>query len=83
MILLRVLNLLAKKSGWKISVAHFNHWLRGRASDADENLVRNAAAKLKLSIVVEGADVKEFARKSKLSLEMAARKLRQIGRAHV
>ncbi|HTV76529.1 MAG TPA: tRNA lysidine(34) synthetase TilS, partial [Candidatus Baltobacteraceae bacterium] len=76
MILLRVLNLLAKKSGWKISVAHFNHRLRGRASDADETLVRKTAAKLKLPVVVESADVKEFASKSKLSIEMAARKLR-------
>jgi tRNA(Ile)-lysidine synthase len=75
-VLLHALNLLAKKSGWKISVAHFNHQLRGRASDADKKLVRKTAAELELPIVVESADVKEFARKSKLSVEMAARKLR-------
>ena len=76
MVLLHVLDSLSRKSRWKISVAHFNHRLRGCAGDADEKLVRKMAAKMKLPIVVEGADVKEYARKSKLSVEMAARKLR-------
>jgi tRNA(Ile)-lysidine synthase len=57
-------------------VAHFNHHLRGRSSDADEKLVRQTAARLKLPVVVGRADVKSFAKKSKLSIEMAARKLR-------
>ena len=39
-------------------------------------LVRKTAAALKLPLAVERADVKQFARKSKLSIEMAARKLR-------
>lgn len=76
MILLRILHALAGKHRWRIHVAHFNHRLRGRASDADEQLVRKTAAALKLPVVVEQADVKAFARKSKLSVEMAARKLR-------
>ncbi len=75
-VLLHALNALAKKWRWKISVAHFNHRLRGRASDADEFLVRKTAAAMKLPFVVESADVKKIARKSKLSIEMAARKLR-------
>ncbi len=50
--------------------------MRGRASDADEALVRHAARALKLPIAVERADVKSFAKRSRLSLEMAARKLR-------
>ena len=76
MVLLHTLNSLAQKFRWKISVAHFNHQLRGRASDADEKLVRKTAADLKLPVFVERADVKSFAQKSKLSVEMAARKLR-------
>ena len=76
MALLYILDLLAKKNRWKISVAHFNHQLRGRASEADEKLVRQTAAALKLPVVVERADVKRFAAQSKLSIEMAARKLR-------
>ena len=76
MVLLHALNSLAGKWRWKISVAHFNHQLRGRSSDADEKLVRNIAATLKLPVAVGTADVKQFARESKLSVEMAARKLR-------
>src|ERR1700691_3006868 len=76
MVLLHALDKLSLRHKWKISVAHFNHQLRGRASDADEKLVRKTAIALKLLIVAESADVKEFVRKSKLSIEMAARKLR-------
>ncbi len=76
MVLLHSLKRLSPDYKWKIVVAHFNHQLRGRASDADENLVRRTAASLELPIVVEQADVKSFAEKSKLSIEMAARKLR-------
>ncbi len=76
MVLLRVLHSLAARNRWQISVAHFNHQLRGRASDADERLVRKTAADLKLPVVVGSVNVKAFAAKSKLSLEMAARKLR-------
>jgi len=76
MVLLHVLNVLASKNHWQLSIAHFNHQLRGRASDADEKLVRKKAAALKLPLVVGRADVKCFAKNSKLSIEMAARKLR-------
>ena len=76
MVLLHVLHSLAKTNRWKISVAHFNHRLRGRASDADEQLVRQTAAKLRLKFFAGGADVKTAAAQSKMSLEMAARKAR-------
>ena len=76
MVLLHVLNSLAKKNRWKICVAHFNHQLRGRASDADEKLVRQTAKKLSLPFFAGRADVKKFATQSKVSVEMAARKLR-------
>lgn len=76
MVLLQVLKALASKNHWQLSIAHFNHQLRGRASDADEKLVRKTAAALKLPLFVERADVKTFAKKSKLSIEMAARRLR-------
>ena len=76
MVLLHTLHSLAKENRWKIFVAHFNHQLRGRASDADEKLVRVTAKKLRLKFFTSGADVKAFAVQSKLSVEMAARKLR-------
>lgn len=76
MALLGALHALAGKWRWRIVVAHFNHQLRGRASDADERLVRQAAAKRKWPVVVGRADVSAFAQRAKLSVEMAARKLR-------
>jgi len=76
MVLLHVLHSLARTNRWKISVVHFNHRLRGRASDADEKLVRQTAKKMRLKFSGGGADVKAFAAQSKLSIEMAARKLR-------
>ena len=76
MVLLHALAQLAEKDGWKISVAHFNHQLRGRSSHADEALVRKTAAALALPFAAGRADVGRFARASKLSLEMAARQLR-------
>jgi tRNA(Ile)-lysidine synthase len=76
MVLLQVLESLAATNGWKMVVAHFNHRLRGRASEADEKLVRQTAKKMRLKFIGESADVKAFAMRSKLSIEMAARKLR-------
>ncbi len=76
MVLLHVLHELAEKHKWRLTVAHFNHRLRGRSSDADEGLVRRTAGRLKLPVVVEAAEVRELARAQRLSLEMAARKLR-------
>ena len=76
MTLLHALKKHSDRHRWQLVVAHFNHRLRGRASDADERLVRKTAAAMELRVIVESADVKAFASKSKLSLEMAARKLR-------
>jgi tRNA(Ile)-lysidine synthase len=76
MALLHALRKISSRHQWKIAVAHFNHQLRGRSSDADEQLVRKTAAALKLPFTVGRADVKQFARESKFSIEMAARKLR-------
>ena len=76
MALLHALHQLSSRHRWQLTVAHFNHRLRGRSSDADEKLVRQTAAAMKLPFVAGRADVKEFAKKSKLSIEMAARKLR-------
>jgi tRNA(Ile)-lysidine synthase len=57
-------------------VAHFNHRLRGRSSDADERLVRATAKRLKLPCDVAAADVQKAAAEQGVSIEMAARRLR-------
>jgi tRNA(Ile)-lysidine synthase len=76
MTLLHALHKLSSRHQWQLTVAHFNHQLRGRSSDADEELVCRTAAAMRLPFVAGRANVKEFAQKSKLSVEMAARKLR-------
>src|ERR1039457_4414130 len=76
MTLLHTLHELSSRHRWKLTVAHFNHQLRGRSSDADEKLVRQTAAAMRLPFAAGRANVKEFAKKTKLSVEMAARKLR-------
>jgi tRNA(Ile)-lysidine synthase len=76
MTLLHILHALSTRHRWKLTVAHFNHQLRGRSSNADEQLVRKTVAALKLPIVVGRANVREAVHKSGLSIEMAARKLR-------
>jgi len=76
MALLHVLHGLAARNRWRLTVAHFNHGLRGRSSDADGRLVARTAKKLGLPFVSERADVRQFASAHKLSIEMAARKVR-------
>ena len=76
MVLLRVLHSLSTEHEWKLHVAHFNHLLRGDASDADEALVKEAAREMSLSFRSERANVREFAAGQNLSIEMAARQLR-------
>ncbi len=56
--------------------AHINHQLRGDEADLDEEFVVNQATKLKLAVTTRRADVREFARLGKLSIETAARHLR-------
>ncbi|MEK7782210.1 MAG: tRNA lysidine(34) synthetase TilS [Verrucomicrobiota bacterium] len=76
MALLWLLNNLAAESGWKLSVAHFNHQLRGRASDADERFVERVAQQLGLPFHAGRGAVKALAKRRGLSIEMAAREMR-------
>ena len=76
MVLLHVLHSLAPARGWRLAIAHFNHGLRGRSSNADEALARRTAAELKLRFRAGRADVREFAASRGLSIEMAARSCR-------
>lgn len=76
MVLLNLLHTLAPRHDWRLSVAHLNHCLRGRASDADEALVRRAAKALSIPISTRRVDVAGLARKEKVSIEMAARRAR-------
>jgi tRNA(Ile)-lysidine synthase len=76
MMLLHVLHALAPAHHWTLTVAHFNHQLRGRAAAADERLARRSAHALKLRCVTGRADVRAAAHAAGISLEMAGRQLR-------
>ncbi len=76
MVLLQVLHELAPTFRWRLRVAHFNHQLRGRSSDADERLVRKTAHRLQWPCSVGRGDVRRLSREQGWSIEMAARHLR-------
>src|SRR5436190_23015832 len=73
MVLLDVLHRLATNHRWHLIVAHFNHQLRGNASNADERLVRSTARGLRLPMVCGDWPRGEHASAKQLGLEMAAR----------
>jgi tRNA(Ile)-lysidine synthase len=62
--------------GAELICAHINHQLRGVESDGDEKFVIAEARNLSLEVTTRRVDVRGFARKNKLSIETAARKLR-------
>lgn len=74
--LFRLLLELREELGIVPGVVHFNHKLRGAESDADEEFVRELAAKNNAPFVSSGADVKAHAADKKVSLEAAGRELR-------
>lgn len=74
--LLHLLLEFSKEFPLKIELAHFNHKLRGKESDEDEEFVRKEAEKLGLPIHVGSDDVKEYAKKRKINLEEAGSILR-------
>ncbi len=59
-----------------VTVAHFNHRLRGAESDADEAFVRGLAATLGVPFRLGSADVTAVADAGRENLEAAARRLR-------
>ncbi|HKW65071.1 MAG TPA: tRNA lysidine(34) synthetase TilS [Candidatus Acidoferrum sp.] len=67
---------LREKLGIILSVVHFNHKLRGKASDADERFVAKLAAKHKLEFRSASADVAARAKKERENLEDVARRAR-------
>lgn len=60
----------------RITVVHFNHRLRGSDSEADCEFARGLAKEACLDFRSESKDVRSFASKEKISIEMAARELR-------
>jgi len=74
--LLRLLLELREELGVVLSVVHFNHKLRGKASDKDEAFATALSEKFGLSLHVGHADVAKKAKQEKTNLEDAARRAR-------
>ena len=71
-----VLVYLLNKLNFDISLAHCNFQLRGEDSDQDEKFVKKLADQLQLPIFTKSFATPEFAKNEKLSIQLAARKLR-------
>jgi len=74
--LLRLLLDLRAEIGIVLSAVHFNHKLRGKASDKDEAFVAGLAEKFGLTLHIGHADVAGKAKQEKRNLEDAARRSR-------
>ena len=68
---------LRQELGLVLSVAHFNHGIRGAEADQDQAFVEALAAKFDLPFHCGSGHAPAHARERKLSLETAARDLRQ------
>ena len=64
------------KLRFDICVVHCNFQLRGKESDGDEMLVREICQDRYIPYFIESFDTTEFAKINKLSIQLAARKLR-------
>ncbi len=73
---LNFLKKYSRKFKIELVAVHFNHGLRGEESDTDEKFARDFCESNDIKIEVEKLNVKSFAKKNKLSVEEAARKLR-------
>ena len=76
MSLLYALNSLKNELGFKLYAAHFNHKIRGKEADRDENFVNLKCKELGIKLFSASADVPKFAEKNRISVELAARSLR-------
>jgi tRNA(Ile)-lysidine synthase len=75
-VLLDVLVNLADMYKFQISVVHYNHNLRGDASNKDEKFVRELSAKYNIPFYSANGKVTQYAEKNSMSIEEAARFLR-------
>ncbi len=74
--LLLLLLEIREKLGTVLSVVHFNHQLRGKASHVDEKFVAALAKNLALAYHVDRGDVARMAKQEKANVEDTARRAR-------
>lgn len=66
----------ARKYKIEISAIHFNHGLRGKEADRDEQFSKQLCEKYNVPVSVGKLDVKNYSKHNKVSVEEAARNLR-------
>jgi len=71
-----VLAYLCKKANFSFTLAHCNFNLRGKESDEDEIFVKNLAEELGVAVFTQHFQTQKFAEDAKISIQLAARKLR-------
>jgi len=74
--LFRLLEALRKDLGITSLILHFDHCLRGEESASDAQFVKSLARDHHAEFICDRADVSAFAKKRRLNLEDAARRLR-------
>lgn len=74
--LLHVLISQARRKRWRLTVAHLEHGIRGKASREDAAFVKAMALSLHVPCVIGRAKVPALAQRAGISLEMAARQAR-------
>jgi tRNA(Ile)-lysidine synthase len=74
--LLHILADLRSELGVELHVAHLNHRLRGKDSEADAAYVAGLTRRLGLPATVASSDVEAYQKKKHISLEEAAREVR-------
>ena len=75
--LLFALKKLRDELGFDFNVVHVNHGLRGESADRDEEFVKECCEKLDVPCYTFRVNVKDVARREKLSIEEAGRNLRR------
>jgi len=64
------------KTGYHIAIAHCNFQLRAEESDGDEQLVKELGEKYKVQVFAKRFDTMRYAKRNKVSVQVAARDLR-------
>lgn len=67
---------ICKNLHLEIGIAHCNFQLRGNESDGDELFIKEKANQLQIPLFIQKFDTEKFANDTKLSIQLAARKLR-------
>src|SRR5215813_3785455 len=67
---------LCKRAGYDFIIAHCNFRLREKESERDKEFVNELSKKYNVVFLVKDFETEKYAKKNKLSIQEAARKLR-------